>query len=438
MQDHIPYLQPRPGKRLPDGSRAVRWFWEPSRAMRLAGFATRRLSDDRALAIEQARALNQQVEAWRQGQAAEAASLQEKRQLRVVASGGRTGKLVARGSVDHLIADYRASDKFAKLAPRTRADYEIYLDKIAFWAGPDPVANLTPLDVQKLYRPYVERGNIATGNALIRVLRLLLGHGRRHNFCAGNAASEPDLEANQKGGLIWPRAATLSFAAQADKMGWHSVGTFILTNEWCGLRPADMLRAPRQILRGEAAALIPAKTARRTGNEATLPIDLVPALVARLREEGERQKARGVIAPVALVNEATGKPWLVATLSHVFAEIRDKLAKKTPRFELDPGLKMDGAGADQEGRRWVATADLQLRFLRHTAVTRLAEAGASREAIAAITGLSLKSIEAILEHYLARTAPLARAAFQARVDAEAATEKSAKAEAQKGNGDGQS
>jgi hypothetical protein len=58
--------------------------------------------------------------------------------------------------------------------------------------------------------------------------------------------------------------------------------------------------------------------------------------------------------------------------------------------------------------------------LRHTAVVREAEAGATDDEIAAITGHSLKTVDQILAHYLVRTAPQA-ATFQKRMACENAT-----------------
>jgi hypothetical protein len=61
---------------------------------------------------------------------------------------------------------------------------------------------------------------------------------------------------------------------------------------------------------------------------------------------------------------------------------------------------------------------LTFMYLRHTAVTRQAEAECDATLIHAITGHSIVSVEAILRRYLVRTRKLARVAFQKRLDAE--------------------
>lgn len=418
----IPYLTARPGALLPgssgpDGTRATRWFWEPSRRLRAAGWRARRLSDEERQAIEQARALNAKVAAAADGEAGEAAALQE---------GGRVragSRLVTRRSIAHLCAEYRASLSFSGLAPRTAADYGRYLAMLDQAWGSEKVAAIGRADVHALYAPFVKAGKIATGNALIRVLRLILGFARTElRWIADNPAAEPALRATAKGGLIWPRRAVPAMAAAADALGLHSMGTAIILNEWLGLRPSDLIALPRGILDGAAASLQPSKTARSSGAWSHLPLDMVPALVARLAEEAAHQKARGWIAPTALICELTGRPWIIDTFSHQFAVVRKALAQgdaergiaAIPRFVVDGARQGSNEAAD-----WIETPDLIFRHLRHTAITRLAEAGATAEQIAAITGHSFKTVAVILEHYLKRTAPLARAAFQHRLDAEA-------------------
>ncbi|MET4201685.1 integrase [Bradyrhizobium sp. LA8.1] len=64
-----------------------------------------------------------------------------------------------------------------------------------------------------------------------------------------------------------------------------------------------------------------------------------------------------------------------------------------------------------KGLRTGGHGDLTFHDLRGTAVVRLAIAGASVPQIAAVTGHSLKDVEAILDaHYLGRDIQLAEAA----------------------------
>jgi len=62
----------------------------------------------------------------------------------------------------------------------------------------------------------------------------------------------------------------------------------------------------------------------------------------------------------------------------------------------------------------VALAELQFRHLRHTAVTRLAEAGVSDSRIASVTGHSPRSIVSIIDRYRVRTRIQSRQALRQR------------------------
>jgi hypothetical protein len=86
---------------------------------------------------------------------------------------------------------------------------------------------------------------------------------------------------------------------------------------------------------------------------------------------------------------------------HLFAEVRAEAAKAHPAFQVDyllPGRAMDDPDAFT-----IKMTDLWFMHLRHTAVTRLAEAECEIPLISAVTGHSPKSVQEILSRYLVRT-----------------------------------
>jgi integrase len=85
-----------------------------------------------------------------------------------------------------------------------------------------------------------------------------------------------------------------------------------------------------------------------------------------------------------ILTMANGRPWRANTFRHDWAAARDA-AKIT---------------------------DLHFHDLRGTAVTMLAEAGATIPEIASITGHSMAHVATILEKYLSRTRALADAAIK--------------------------
>jgi integrase len=243
---------------------------------------------------------------------------------------------------------------------------------------------------------------------VVRVLRLLLTVGERLGYLApgANPAAKPGLIVKrQRDPVLWSREAVAHMAAVADLLGWRSIGTAILLNEWLGQREADVLALPPYREEGGAIVLRQGKTGRRV----VLPVHLVPHLVARLKGEAARPDAvRGLSA--LLVHDRTGLPWNEHTFRHTFAAIRDIAASGR---EFDPKTALPGVAP------MPACAELRFAELRHTAVTRLHEAGVDEQGIATISGHTPGSVRAILDrHYLIRTERGAEAAFKRRLAAE--------------------
>jgi integrase len=393
----IRYLTERPGPTGP------RYFWQPSTVLRGQGWQLTRLPDAFAEAVAAAEQINARVDAWRAG-TGEGPNGQPP-------AGRATGKgaaarapRAAPGSVDALIAAYKASRFWLGLAPKTQRVYAWCLDKISAWAGDAPASAITPALVEKFYQRLQVSGEgerketPAKAAAVIRVLRLLLEAGRRLEvrpgvpYVTGNAAARPGLTVKrQREPRLWSAEDIAAMVAAADALGWRSVGTAILLNSWIGQRLGDVLALPRWDV--AAGALVFRQ--HKTGRTVSLPVHLVPALVERLTAEAQRPGA--VQSPThALVHDHTGKPWRPDTFGHVFAEVRTHAAKARPNC-----------------------GDLWFMELRHTAVTRLHEAGVDALGIASITGHSEAGVSAILgRHYLVRTARAAERAFCQRIEAE--------------------
>jgi hypothetical protein len=219
-----------------------------------------------------------------------------------------------------------------------------------------------------------------------------------------NAASRPGITlTRQREPRIWAPEEVRHMAAVADRLGWRSLCTAMLLNEWCGQREGDVLRLPPVRAEGEALVIRQGKTGRRVA----LPVHLVPHLVERLRAEAERDGA--VVSPThLLLHDRTGQPWNEHTFRHVFAEVRAAAAAGLPAQGDQPAIAA-----------MPSCADLRFMELRHTAVTRLHEAEVDDLGISGITGHTPGSVRAMCDkHYLVRTAKAAEGAFRKRLAAE--------------------
>jgi hypothetical protein len=378
------YLIEKPGAAGP------RYFWQPSRPLRALGWRPERLPDDRAAAIAEAERLNAQLDAWRRGDEG-------------LAGARGSAKTAPRpGTMEALIRLYCRDEAFTRLKPSTRRGYLQCLDLIAAEMGEAPVRSVSAKVVKAWYRALktsvatvggkrVARATPAKAAAAIRVLRLLLEFARREKLIQINPASQPGLRDTAVKGRLWSHEAVAAFVAAADDAGWHSLGTAVMLDEWLGQREGDLLALRRDAYRDGALHMTQAKT----GAGVVLPIGLVQPLVQRLEGELARQRTAKVTAVTLLVCESTRAAWRPDHFRHAFAAVRDSAAAALPEL-----------------------TGLWFMHLRHTAVTRLAEANCELPLIAAVTGHSLKTVETIVDRYLVRTAAMARQAFKLRLEME--------------------
>lgn len=187
---------------------------------------------------------------------------------------------------------------------------------------------------------------------------------------------------------IWTKEETAIFAAQADQMGWHSVGTAVILNSWMGQREGDVINLPANRYKQGMIEVGQSKTGARV----CLPVDLVPELQQRLEEDRMRRHDKSILGLTLLISERDGLTWNEHAFRRAFAAIRKEAAARCPSL-----------------------ATKQFMLLRHTAVVRLAEAGCTAGEISAITGHSLATVDDILERYLVRTRKLAETAFRKRL-----------------------
>ncbi len=404
----IRYLIEKPGRHG-----TLRYFWQPSVQLRVAGWQPVRLPDAPAAALAEAERLNAQLDAWRKGAPIEDANTPFRAPRRT----SPTRKRAAPGSIAALIHDYQASRFWQNLALDTRSSYQANLDLISAWAGDAPVRAITPVAVQsfhdhlaakKITGPDGKPRRIETparAAATVRVLRLLLTNARRLGYLSasdGNAASRPGLIGTTSTARLWSADAVSAFVAMADHLQWSSIGTAVMLDEWLGQRQRDVLSLAQPAVAGTRITLRQSKT----GAVVALPIHLVPPLQARLQAELDRAQTRAPHATTLLVCEATGRAWKRDHFRHIFQDIRTAAIAGAADAGLLPCPDLAG---------------LQFRWLRHTAVTRLAEAGCTIPEIASISGHTLTAVEQILQRYLVRTASLAEAAFRKRLAAEADT-----------------
>src|SRR5258708_3215792 len=381
------------------GAGGARYFWQPSTRLRADGWRPQRVPDRWAsftdpdalefAAILKAEEINRDL-----------AKPRAEAKADPVGAGGPPR------TVDDLIARYRATDEFKGLRASSLRIYNRSLRQISEGLGE---ARLRDVDNDRVKRFFGTHTRTTTP----KILRMLFALAARKDWVKSNPAAMPGLKREPPSGLPWPHDAVLAFVEMADRMGHYSAGTAIMLNEWAGQRPDDVLHFGWTAYRGGDLMVQQSKT----GASVILPLADVPHLGQRLEAERARQKARKVVSATIIASELTGKPYTrYESFRRLFATIRSAVALEKPSFNVDyivPGRMISDPDAFT-----VRTEDLKFRHLRHTAVTRLAEAGCTVPDIGAITGHSLQSINEIITHYLSRTKAQARRAFAKRLAVE--------------------
>ena len=272
------------------------------------------------------------------------------------------------GTMMTVIADYKASPDFTKLAPSSRRMYLMYVGLIEEAFGDLPLAALADRRVRgefKAWRDTFAATPRKADYAWTTLARLMSFAKDR-----GTIATNPC----EKGGRLYAADRTDKFWGEAEIATLLAVASpgirlALVLALWTGQRQGDLLRLPWSAYDGSHIRLRQSKTGRRIVMPAGLPLKA-------LLDAAERR------GPVMLVN-SYGRPWT----SDGFRTSWSKLCSRA------------------------GVSGLTFHDLRGSAVVRLALAEATVPQIATFTGHSLKDVEAILDaHYLGRDVQLAEAA----------------------------
>ena len=268
-----------------------------------------------------------------------------------------------------LISEYRASSEYLGLRASTRHDYARYLKLIEAEFGDTPLEALADQRIRGDFKAWRDkmaatpRAADLAWSVLARVLSVAKDRGRI------------DLNPCERGGRLYK--ADRADLLWTDDMIAAAVSSFpkalrwaLMLALWTGQRQGDLLRLPWSAYQGGKIRMRQSKTGARVAIPVGLPL--------RLELEGIPR-----LSPV-LLTSSRGTPW------------------------TGDGFRSSwGKACDSIGVTGVTFHDL-----RGSAVTRLAEAGATVPEIASITGHSLDDVNAILDsHYLSHTNALAESAI---------------------------
>ena len=333
------------------------YYWQPAWTLRRLGFTTRRLAERTNRledAIVEAERLNRELDHWREG---------------------RREPIIQPGTFPWLVKLYRSTELYGDLAAKTQRSYEQGIALVEAWSKErdhPPLAGLQTRHVRELLAT-IERP--AMRHLAYRTLRLLLSFAVAEGHLERNPARGLRIKGLRPREIYWTTDQVEALVRAAQSTGRSSLALAAQLAVNLGQREGDILRLAWSQYEAGSFTLRQHKTGRLISIPATAELSDVLA-------------GAGRTSPVIVIAETTGQPYKEDHFRHEFARVRE------------------AAGLPDA---------LRFMDLRRTAVVRLGEAGCSIPEIAAVTGHTIDRTARILEVYLPRTAPMARAAV-ARLD----------------------
>ena len=254
---------------------------------------------------------------------------------------------IAPGSLRALFAAYAESPQYKRLAPATKAEYRRAIEALYPKYGHMRVSTLPSTWVQRRQDELADTPRKA--NRLVAVLRLLLNWGAKRGWIDGaNPTSAVDLLPTGPGHRRW---TDTEFAAMAGPQAVE-IALPVLLAYYTAQRLGDVLALRWEQYDGATITLRQQKTGT------PLAITAHPALKRLLDHRKRELREAGQIAP-AIATRPDGKAWKPDHYKHRFAAIRAAL-----------GLP----------------DDLHFHGLRHSALSALAEAGATEKELQSVGG----------------------------------------------------
>lgn len=285
------------------------------------------------------------------------------------------------GTVRGLVSTYKTTNAYTSLSENSRRTYSMLFEKAfdvrlgdskhAF--GDMAHSSVKPMHAEKLFAHLKEHVSDHRANHTIKVFRRVWSISERKGLTRGNPFAKMGLRTLPDRLILWSPEQVDLFVDTADAMGLWSIGTLALLCCDLAARPGDM----RQLRWSNISDGVVHYVQEKTGEKIDTAIG--PRLMERL-EEATPSKIHDFI----VYYEVTGRPYDRFMYYKMAAQVRDKAN---------------------------LPSHLQLRDLRRTGATELAESGVTEDELRSITGHRSRNI---LNTYVRPTEKLASNAMMKR------------------------
>lgn len=349
-------------------------YWEPSAALRRAGFASQALGPLSVAALNRADELNAEADAERE------------RRRRGAEREARPAALTM-GAIFGL---YRESPYFTDKAETTRRHYRAHMRTLEDHFGPELAAALTPAAVEDWLHAFSRTSGERNAHNVYRTLRLICQWAVRRGHMTTNPAVKIGAATPKARRRIATRAELRALIDAADALGRPSIGDFCVVAVCTMQRVSDVLALDASDHHEDGALHF---TQSKTGKALSFAVH--PEITARLGPLALRP------GPL-IVSEETGRGYGYDNFAHWFAKVRAAAGARCPSI-LGKSRTRD---ANYQGV-------LQAEDFRRTGMVWATWGGADLPSVVSVSGHEIERGLKILEVYLPRERVLADRALAA-------------------------
>lgn len=278
-----------------------------------------------------------------------------------------------------LVDFYRSTYEHSKLSENSVRFYDLMIrTACTMQVGSSPVPfgdmlsrNVTPTHADRLHRQLVQDYSNHRAVHALKVLRKIWYVGKRHGLVQSNPFERMGIRSLDDRVVLWQPEQVEQFIDKADSMGFESIGTLALLCYDLCQRPSDM----RVLMWSDLKEGVFSFTQQKTDTKVEIPAS--ERLLDRLRASPQH-------SDYIVVCETTGRPY-----------DRRLYNKRVSRIRQAAGLP----------------TDLQLRDLRRTGATEMAEAGCTEDELRSVTGHQSRDVLSI---YVRPTAKMAASGINKR------------------------
>jgi len=289
---------------------------------------------------------------------------------------------IPQDTVDHLMSFYQSTNEYRKLSDNSKRFYALMmktasglrLGQANVTFGQMLVRNVSPTHTDKLFEEIRSAVSEHRAVHVCKVMRKIWFVGKRHGKVQVNPFERMGLKGLEDRVVLWEPGQVEALIKTADEMGLFSIGTITLLCYHLCQRPGDMRQLRYKDFDGRVFSFIQEKTKTR------VEIPASPRIAQRLVPLMETSNPDDYIAPC----EVTDKPYDRFLYVKYFSKVRAAAGLPT---------------------------HLQLRDLRRTGATEMAEAGCTEDELRSVTGHLSRNVLSI---YVRPTTKLAAAGINKR------------------------